>query len=229
MPFLSSVPEHLFPLRAEIRPLQPKGERGEEESIAIPVSLPVSAHAATACSPRPFRADLLAEKVPAQRRQRRQRCSQLPGPCPRHCAAAAAPRLPSALTYPALCAIAWLPPTPLFFSSCTAVQKNLQIHVLPAELFSFLNTVWAGVDACEKETEEQADAVERQCCKPGGAKENFFCCFWISSPRVSLCFSARAALKYLTVHFSVVIQRSLLPTAHIFSTQLVSTQSAMKL
>lgn len=58
--------------------------------------------------------------------------------------------------------------------------------------------------------------MERQSSNPGGAKENFFCCFWFSSPRVSLCFSARAALKCLTVHFSMLIERSLLPTAQHF-------------
>lgn len=58
--------------------------------------------------------------------------------------------------------------------------------------------------------------MERQSSNPGGAKENFFCCFWISSPRVFLCFSARVALKCLTVHFSMLIERSLLPTAQHF-------------
>lgn len=58
--------------------------------------------------------------------------------------------------------------------------------------------------------------MERQSSNPGGAKENFFCCFWISAPRVSLCFSARAALKCLAVHFSMLTERSLLPTAQHF-------------
>lgn len=71
--------------------------------------------------------------------------------------------------------------------------------------------------------------MERQCSNPGGAKENFFCCFWISSPRVSLCFAARAALKCLTIHFSVVIERSLLPTAQHFFHPARKHSSAMQL
>lgn len=83
--------------------------------------------------------------------------------------------------------------------------------------------------ACEKETARQADVMERQRSNPGGAKENFFCCFWISSPRVSLCFAARAALKCLTIHFSVVIERSLLPTAQHFFHPARKHSSAMQL
>lgn len=71
--------------------------------------------------------------------------------------------------------------------------------------------------------------MERQSSNPGGAKENFFCCFWISSPRVSLCFSARAALKCLTVHFSMLIERSLLPTAQHFFHAAHKPSGAMQL
>lgn len=71
--------------------------------------------------------------------------------------------------------------------------------------------------------------MERQSSNPGGAKENFFCCFWISSPRVSLCFSARVALKCLTVQFSMLIERSLLPAAQHFFRAAHKPCSAMQL
>lgn len=107
--------------------------------------------------------------------------------------------------------------------------QNLQISVPPAELVSFLDPFWAGVDGCVQEAAIQAEVMERQSSNPGGAKENFFCCFWISSPRVSLCFSARAALKCLTVHFSMLIERSLLPTARHFFHPAHKPSSAMQL
>lgn len=120
--------------------------------------------------------------------------------------------------------------SPLSFSSCIVLPKKLQINVAPVETFSFLNTFWSGVHgvSVRKRQQDRLMLWKGNALTQEGQRKTSFVVFGLVHPEF-LCLSARAALKCLTIHFSVVIERSLLPTAQHFFHPARKHSSAMEL